>query len=171
MHLSSLLQFAVTGILARAAVAALGAALLLAGCSAREGASGPYKIGVVLSITGPNAPLGTVERDTINLLVDQINESGGINGHPLEAIIIDDGSDETRAVTAATKLIHEDRVLGLLGSVGSGPALAMAAVAEKNEVPQVALASSVKLVQPVRKWVFKSIYSDIWDVQAILEFL
>lgn len=62
-------------------------------------------------------------------------------------------------------------VTAYLGGRREGPALAMAAVAEKNEVPQVALASSIKLVQPVKKWVFKSIYSDVWDVQAILEFL
>ena len=42
--------------------------------------SGPIKIGAVLDITGVGANLGVPEQNTLNMLAEQLNEDGGING-------------------------------------------------------------------------------------------
>ena len=63
-------------------------------CSKSAQAAGnPYVIGAVFDITGSQSPLGTPERDTVLMLRDQINAHGGINGHPLQVIVYDNGSD------------------------------------------------------------------------------
>src|SRR5690625_4583176 len=46
-----------------------------------------YKIGAIYSKTGPNNPLGEPEWNTTELLVEEINKDGGINGGQLEGIL------------------------------------------------------------------------------------
>lgn len=58
-------------------------------------ANAEIKIGVSVSATGPAASLGIVEQNTLRLLPNNID------GEPLKVIILDDGSDPTRAVQNA----------------------------------------------------------------------
>src|SRR5438045_2864370 len=67
-------------------------------------------IGVTLSATGPAASLGIPERNTIEILPTTIG------GEKIHWIVLDDGSDTTRAVTNARKLIAEDKVDVVIGS-------------------------------------------------------
>jgi ABC-type branched-subunit amino acid transport system substrate-binding protein len=74
-------------------------------CAAKKPTGKPYRIGALFAISGPAAPLGVPERNTALLLQDEINKAGGINGHPLEILIEDTGSEESRTVLAANKLM------------------------------------------------------------------
>ena len=105
-------------------------------------ASAPYKLGLVTSITGFMGPMGSGARDAAKLIVERINNQGGINGHPLELIIYDDGSDPSKGVMAFKKLIGEDKVLGIMGPVSTGIAMACAPIAEKAAIPMFAQNSS-----------------------------
>ena len=53
------------------------------------------EVGAIFSVTGAASFLGEPEKNTVLMLVDQINKAGGINGHPLKVIIEDPKSDET----------------------------------------------------------------------------
>jgi branched-chain amino acid transport system substrate-binding protein len=154
------------------------ALLLLGGC--QSGGSGgadagtaapdkaaPYKLGAVLSITGGASLLGTQERNTLKMIEAQIQKAGGIQGpdglyHPLEIVIYDTGSDESKAVLAAKKLIGEDNVLAILGASQSGETMAIMDTVQKAGVPLISPASSMRISEPVgdRKWVFKTSFSD-----------
>lgn len=131
----------------------------------------PYVIGAICSITGPNAPLGTPERDTLLMQEEQVNKKGGINGHPVKIIIEDDGSDNTNAVKAAKKLIDQDQVCALIGSSGTGPTMAIIPVAESGEVPLVSMAAGLGITNPIKKWVFRSPQTDQLAVGRILDYL
>jgi len=143
------------------------ASIIVAGCGGQpkqeQAAKTPYKIGAVLDISGPAASLGTPERNTIEMLKDKLNAQGGINGHLLEIVILDNKSNETEAVLAIKKLIDNEKVAAVLGASTSGPSLAMLDTAQKSGIPLVSLAASSKIVEPVadRKWVFKTAQSDI----------
>lgn len=153
--------------------------LLLAGGSAGPApAQEPYKIGAIFSITGPGSSLGIPERDTALMLEAQINARGGIKGpdgrlHPLKMVIYDDGSDETKAVLAAKKLIDEDRVPVLVGTSLSGTSLAIVDTVQKAGVPMISCAAAIKIVEPVaeRKWVFKTPQSDFLIVGVLADYL
>ena len=71
--------------------------LLLVSISAAAfgAAKTPYKIGAVFAVIGLASPLGTPKRDTALMFQEQINKSGGIDGHPVKIIIYDTKSTET----------------------------------------------------------------------------
>lgn len=159
--------------------AAVTLGITLAGCTSptsesAQSTSGqePYKIGAVLDISGNSSSLGVPERDTLELLVEQVNEAGGINGHPIDLMILDNKSDETEAVLAVKKLV-ENKVLAILGASSSGPSMAMLKTAQAEEIPMISLAAASSIVEPAseRKWIFKTAQSDIVMVRKIASYL
>ena len=111
----------------------------------------PIKLGATLSITGNNAPLGIPERDTLLLLQDQINARGGVSGRPLQVVILDDESKDDAAVANTKRLIQDERVLGVIGSSGSGPSLAMIPTAEETQKPLISLAAAIAIIDPPKR--------------------
>jgi branched-chain amino acid transport system substrate-binding protein len=131
----------------------------------------PYVVGAFVSVSGPNAPLGTPERDTLLMIEENINKNGGIKGHPLKLIIEDDGSDNTNAVKAANKLIDQDNVCALIGGSGTGPTLAVAPITEAREVPHISMAAGLAITNPIKKWVFRVAPTDYLVAGILLDYL
>lgn len=130
--------------------------LLIGGCgsNASTNANAPsakdsYKIGAVIDISGNSSSLGVPERDTLQMMVEKINAGGGVQGHPLELIIMDNKSDETEAVLAAKTLI-EKGVLAVLGASSSGPSMAMIKTVQSEKIPMISLAAASSIVEPVQ---------------------
>lgn len=132
----------------------------------------PYKIGAVLDSSGPASSLGIPERNTVQMLVDEINKKGGINGHPIDLIMLDTKSNETEAALAAKKLIQQD-VLAIVGASTSGSTMAMVESVQSAKIPLVSAAASIKIVEPVneRQWVFKTAQSDNLVISKMAEYL
>jgi branched-chain amino acid transport system substrate-binding protein len=123
-------------------------------------AAAQIKIGAVLSVTGPASFLGDPEKKTLEMYVDDINAKGGVNGQKLQLIVYDDGGDANAARTFATRLIEEDKVAAMVGGSTTGATLAMIPVFEEAQIPFISLAGAIQIVQPVRKWVFKTPHTD-----------
>jgi branched-chain amino acid transport system substrate-binding protein len=140
------------------AVFVLSTLLAFAGCgdSGEPATKEPIKIGVVLSASGPNEPLGQPERKAIELFVERINEEGGIDGHEVEVIIKDDESDANKALAATVELIEQDEVVALIGSSGTGPTLSMKQEATAQEIPQVCMAAGVEIMDGDITWIFRT---------------
>ncbi len=157
----------------------IAAGLLLSGCGAggdtAKTSTGkePYKIGAVIDISGSSSSLGVPEKNTLQMLADKVNDAGGINGHPLEMIILDNKSDETEAILAVKKLIGQEKVLAVLGCSSSGPSMSMIDTVQKEKVPMISLAASSTIVEPVqqRQWVFKTAQSDIITINKLMGYL
>jgi len=133
----------------------------------------PYKIGAVFSITGVGSFLGEPEKKTAEMIRDEINKQGGINGHPIELIIYDDESDTTKCTLAVKKLIKKDEVPVIIGPTRSGESIAVATVAEESKVPLISCATSYKIVTPIesRKWVYKVAGSDAHVVGKMYDYM
>jgi branched-chain amino acid transport system substrate-binding protein len=129
-----------------------------------------YKIGALFAVTGPASPLGTPEKETAEMLEEEINAAGGVNGHPIEVIVYDTETDETKAVTLAKKLIEQDQVLAIIGPSTSGETLAIVDTVEQAEVPLVACAAATQIVDPVKKWVFAAPQTSDAAVQEIYDY-
>ena len=136
-------------------------------------ASEPYKIGAVFSVTGVGSFLGEPEKKTAEMIRDQVNKAGGINGHPIELIVMDDESDTTKCVLAVKKLIKRDDVPVIIGPTRSGESIAAASAAEEAQVPLISCATSYKIVTPIesRKWVFKVAGSDSHVVGRMYDYM
>ena len=133
----------------------------------------PYKVGAVFSVTGRTSFLGEPEKKTAVLIAEAINKVGGINGHPLELVIYDDESDETKAVLAVKRLLKKDKVPVIIGPSLSGNTLAVVKVMNDAKVPLVSCAASNKIVTPVvdRHWIFKVPQSDTHAVEKVYDHL
>ena len=121
-------------------------------------------VGVTLSATGPAASLGIPERNTFELLPTTIA------GQKVNWIVLDDGSDTTKAVTNTRKLLSEDKVDVIVGSTVTPNSLAMIDIVADAETPMIAMAASGRIVDPANpkvKWVFKTPQSDSLMADAI----
>ena len=145
------------------------AAVLLATGLHTAQAAEPITIGSFLTVTGPASFLGDPELKTLQLYVESINASGGINGRPLELIHYDTGGKAQDAVGFVKRLIKSDKVDLIVGGTTSGDTLAVIPEVEKEGIPLVSLAGAVAIVEPVKKWVFKVAHSDRMAAAKIFE--
>ena len=113
------------------AAAIVSCALALTACSGGPGAKSgagsgsTYDIGVLVSQTGSGAQLGQGELQGAQLAADDINKSGGINGHQIKIVAADDKSTPDQALQQARTLISQ-KVAAVVGPslVGSCQAIA-----------------------------------------------
>ena len=146
---------------------AVGAALALGTLAAL--AADPIKIGSVLSVTGPAAFLGDPELKTLQMYVEDINKKGGLLGRNLELVHYDDGSDAGKANGFGKRLIDDDKVDIIVGGTTTGATMSMAPLVEKAGVPFISLAGAVVIVEPVKKWVFKTPHTDRMAAEKVFE--
>ena len=149
------------------ALTCLLALVLFVGQAVAACAAEPIRIGAIFSVTGPASFLGEPERNTAKMLEEDINKSGGLLGRKVEIIVYDDETDATKAVTAVDRLIKKDRVVAIVGPSTSGSTLAIVPKVEEAKIPLVSCAAAKKIVDPVKKWVFKTPASDILAVKKI----
>jgi len=152
-----------TVLFAAMAAAATGA------CAAAASAADPIRIGSVLSVSGPAAFLGDPELKTLQLYVEKINAEGGVLGRKLELVHYDDGSDAAKANSFTKRLIESDKVDVLIGGTTTGATMAMAPLVEKASLPFISLAGAVVVIDPVKKWVFKTPHTDRMAAEKVFE--
>jgi branched-chain amino acid transport system substrate-binding protein len=144
------------GIVKLAAVGAVAAVAALATPAAAD-----IKIGSTLAQTGPASFLGDPEAKTLQMLVAEINAKGGINGEQITLIMYDDGADPNKAKTFATRLVEDDEVVAVIAGSTTGATMAMIPVFEEAGIPFISLAGAVVIIDPVKKWVFKTPHTDL----------
>ena len=132
-------------------------------------AADPIKIGSILSVTGPAAFLGEPELKTMQLYVENLNKAGGILGRQLELVHYDDGSDASKANGFAKRLIESDKVDVLVGGTTTGATMSIAPLVEKAGVPFISLAGAVVVVEPVKKFIFKTPHTDRMAAEKVFE--
>lgn len=131
----------------------------------------PLRVGAVFSLKGRSAAIGNANKNTVQLVERQVNQTGGINGYPLQIIMEDDQTLEGAAKTAVKKLIETDRVVAIVGPCTSGNSMAVKAMCEKAGVPMVSSAAAQAIVEPAEesRYIFKTPQRDSHAVQRILE--
>ena len=144
-----------------------GAAVTLAAFGAI--AAEPIKVGSVLSVTGPAAFLGDPELKTLQMYVEDINKKGGVLGRQLQLVHYDDGSDANKANGFAKRLIDDDKVDVIVGGTTTGATMSMVPLVEKAGLPFVSLAGAVVIIEPVKKFVFKTPHTDRMAAEKVFE--
>ena len=143
--------------------AGLAAPALILTSPAALAQSEPFRIGTVLSVSGPGAFLGDHMKRGMELAIEEINAKGGINGRKIEWVFYDAETQASKAVTSTRRLIEQDKVDIIVGGGNaSGLALAMVPIVEKAQIPFLSTEGSMQIVNPVaeRKWTFKSTLDD-----------
>src|SRR3954451_10035743 len=97
----------------RAALAA--GALAVAAGAADAQTQGTIKIGVLHSLSGTMAISETTLKDTILMMVDDVNKKGGLMGKKLEAVVVDPASNWPLFAEKARELLSKDKVAAVFG--------------------------------------------------------
>ena len=156
-------------------VSALAAAVVTAfatpGTAQAQQATGePIKIGAILAITGPGAGLGGPTRNGILLAEKAVNASGGVRGRPIRVIIEDDASNPDNARTKANALVHNEKVVGLLGPSQIAQALSTGAITDPLKLPQIVPAGLSVPVERERKCIYHVLPSQELNARALMEY-
>jgi len=145
--------------------------LMVAGSMSIASAQDTIKIGALVAATGPASFLGDPELKTIEHYVQKINASGGVLGKQLELIAYDTGANPKKATTFVKRLISQDEVVAIIGGSASGETMAIIPFVQKAKIPLVSMAGSIKIVKPVKSYVFKTPATDRMACQKIFEYL
>ena len=129
----------------------------------------PIRIGAFLSVTGPASFLGDPELKTLEMQIEAINAGGGVLGRKLQLVSYDDAGDAEKARTFTKRLIEQDKVDLIVGGSTTGTTMAAVPLVESAGVPFISLAGAVVIVEPVKKWVFKTPHTDKMACQKIFE--
>jgi branched-chain amino acid transport system substrate-binding protein len=140
------MKFAITAL-------ALALAAPLAQAQATQGVTrNEIVIGTIQDLSGPLAAFGRQIRQGMQLRVDEVNEQGGIHGRQLRLVVEDAGYDPRRTVLAAQKLVHQDRIFAMVGSLGTPTNIAAMPVQfERNVFNFFPVSASSRMFEPFHR--------------------
>jgi len=136
-------------------LAALVLALPIAACgdnSTDDTGDEPINVGLIVSLTGNYAPLGSEDKKSVELAVQQINSAGGLLGRQIKLIERDDKSQPEQSVLSFNEIKND--VVAVIGSPFSNSALATIPQVDRDKIPYVSLTPADEQVNPIHPYVF-----------------
>jgi branched-chain amino acid transport system substrate-binding protein len=149
-----------------------GFVLAWAGCGPAP-KSQPYLVGGIFSITGPASYLGEPERNSMEMVAEEVNSKGGVKGTPLKLVIYDDEGDVTKARLHAEKLMQKDKAVAIIGPSLTHTSMTVLEVTQKAKLPLISCAAGTAITSPAKErfWVFKTAQTDLMAVSRIYQHL
>ena len=126
-----------------------------------EAAQGPFRLGVMESLTGPGETYGTVAIQAKQMAVDEINAAGGINGREIELVVEDSKCNAQDSITAYRKLTDVDGIKIILGTSCSGAMLGAAPLAEEDGVILFSGLATNPDIAEAGDYIFRTALSDL----------
>jgi len=128
----------------------------------------PVTVAAVLSTTGIAAPHNLPLVPLIELAVDEINSQGGLLGHPLKLLLIDNHSTPIGSTQAAQKAI-DSHVIAVIGAHWSSHSLAMAPLLQQAKIPMISLSTNPDITL-AGEYVFRVNFNDRFQGQMVAKF-
>jgi branched-chain amino acid transport system substrate-binding protein len=148
----------------------MGAIMTLAVVSQSAMAVDPIKFGMMVEGTGPNAESGAYQTNGAKLAVDEINNTGGVLGRPIQLLIEDNQSTNPGSVLAISKLVSGGNITALISTVRSTQIQAVAPTVKKVELPMVFGGTDPGLTHSGNPWIFRARPSDSYSAKVIAEY-
>ncbi|MBS4031149.1 MAG: ABC transporter substrate-binding protein [Clostridiales bacterium] len=156
------------------------AALALSGCGKKPDATTPtpqqpveefIKIGSVMPVTGAIATFGVSSVEAIELAFKEINAEGGVlGGKKLKLYNEDNRSTAEETATAFQKLIEQEKVVAIIGSVASSHSLAGAPIAQDAKIPTISPTSTNPAVTLIGDYIFRACFLDPFQGEMMAKF-
>jgi branched-chain amino acid transport system substrate-binding protein len=126
--------------------------------------------GQVAALEGPTGALGQGMREGILAAFEEANRAGGIAGRKLELKSVDDGYEPERTIGAIKKMISEDGVFALVGSVGTPTSGAGQPIATEAKVPFIGPFTGAEFLRhPFNRYVVNVRSSYFQETEAWIE--
>jgi branched-chain amino acid transport system substrate-binding protein len=120
------------------------------------GLKGPVKLGLMAPITGSYASEGQEMKQVLDLLAEELNAKGGIQGQKVEVITQDDGSEAKTSALAAQRLVTQG-IVAVVGTYGSSVTEASQSIYNESKILQIANGSTaVRLTEKGLKYFFRT---------------
>jgi branched-chain amino acid transport system substrate-binding protein len=133
--------------------------------------AGVLLIGMVGSLTGPEAHFGLGTRDGVALAIEEANQQGGVGGHALVLRAYDAQSKPEEAATAAVRLVKKDNAVLVIGENTSSNTLAMAPAVAGAGVPLISpSATNPRVTKEGGPYVFRVCFVDSFQGEAMAAF-
>lgn len=158
---------------ATAGVLCLATAVSLTACNSGKqsgGGTGAIKIGVITPLTGANSSFGQSAKKGVQLLEEETNKAGGINGRKVQFLIQDDESKPSTAVTVAQKFINSDKVCGIVGPLTSTCANSVAPICQRDGIPMVTGTGTNTNITKAGDFIFRTCFIDPFQGQVMAKF-
>ncbi len=156
-------------------MATAAALALMLGIPGIGSAAQTVKIGNIIPLSGPSAPVGVQGKNAREMAVQEINDAGGIKslgGAKLQMIYADSKSDPTVGVSEAERLINSEKVNLLTGCWNSAVTYPTTQVAERYGIPFVV---PVSVADTITNRGFKNVFrlaaKDSWWTRDQFRFL
>lgn len=133
---------------------------VLSGCAAKGADSSEIKIGVVIPLTGEISTYGQSGKNGLELYAEEVNKAGGVLGKNIKFVYADDEGKAANSVTAAQKLINNDKVVSIIGPWTSGCAISAGPVINQSKIPMVTGTATNPKVTDAGEYVFRSCFQD-----------
>ena len=151
---------------------------LLVGCSPKAPtapAAEVIKIGGNFELTGGVAEFGKKGENGAKLAIKEANAAGGVLGLQIEYIGADNKSEAGESTAATTKLVTQDKVVGIIGPMTSGNTLAAIPVVTEYMIPLVTptgtnTALTVKEDGTLNDWIFRACFIDPFQGEVAANF-
>jgi len=118
------------------------------------------KLGAFFDLSGRASFIGTPSKLVAEMLVDKINAEGGINGRKIELIMADTEGDPAKAANIATKFIHKDKVVAIVGPTLTDTGMNVKKIVDSGKTPIVMTVGGDPVIMGGKfgsfTWVFKS---------------
>jgi len=98
------------------------------------------KIGQTMPYSGPASAYGVIGKVQAAYF-KQLNEQGGVNGRKINFITLDDGYSPPKTVEMVRRLVEQDEVLLLMGTLGTPPNSAIHKYVNSKKMPHMFLAT------------------------------
>jgi len=135
------------------------------GMSGCHSTSSAVRIGAVLPLTGSAAVWGQNAKMGMDLAVQEINADGGINGRNVDVLYQDSQSDPQTATSALQELITAQHIQAVIGDIASSSVLAMAPIADRNQVLLLSPGASNPEISNAGSYIFRNWQSDALEGQ------
>jgi branched-chain amino acid transport system substrate-binding protein len=119
-----------------------------------------FNLGGVAPVTGEAATFGLASHNGIDLAVAEWNAKGGVLGKQIKLSFADDKGDPAEGATVFTKLIEQDKVSAIVGTVMSKVSLAGAPICQNAKVPMISPTSTNPKVTQVGDYIFRACFID-----------
>jgi branched-chain amino acid transport system substrate-binding protein len=133
---------------------------LAGGFMACNKSSKEIKIGGISPVTGEAATFGVSTKNGFDMALAEWNAKGGVNGKQVKMAFADDKGDPAEAATVWTKLIEQDKVCAIVGTVMSKCSLAGAPISQNAKIPMISTSSTNPKVTTVGDYVFRVCFID-----------
>lgn len=129
----------------------------------------PIPVAAIFSITGPAAKSNAPSILGVRFAVDEINREGGINGQPIRLLLFDNRSTPIGSKVAADRAVAA-KVAAIIGAAWSSHSIAVAQVAQAEQIPMISNISTSSKVTQVGDYIFRVCFIDPFQGRVMAHF-